>query len=85
MYHSTFKPLEWNFLSTHSAEACYVKQVVYEIDRRVVGLHYLGPNAGEVIQGYAVAMKLGATKEQFDATVGIHPTTSEVVAFHSYL
>jgi thioredoxin reductase (NADPH) len=40
-----------------------VKQIVYEIDRRVIGLHYLGPNAGEVIQGYAVAMKMGATKE----------------------
>jgi len=49
VYHSTFKPLEWNFLSTHSVEACYVKQIVYAVDRRVIGLHYLGPNAGEVI------------------------------------
>jgi len=42
-----------------------------------VGLHYLGPNAGEVTQGYAVALRLGATKYDFDSTVGIHPTTSE--------
>lgn len=49
VYHSTFKPLEWNFLSTHSGESCYLKLVVYEIDRRVIGLHYLGPNAGEVV------------------------------------
>lgn len=45
---------------------------------RVVGFHVLGPNAGEITQGYAVAMKKGATKDDFDATVGIHPTCSEV-------
>ena len=48
VYHSIFKPLEWNFLSTRSAEDCYAKVVVYDVDNRVVGLHYLGPNAGEV-------------------------------------
>ena len=42
-----------------------------------MGLHYVGPDAGEVGQGYAVAMKCGATKADFDATVGIHPTVSE--------
>lgn len=46
-------------------------------EKKVIGLHYLGPNAGEVTQGYAVAMKMGATKYDFDRTVGIHPTTSE--------
>ena len=46
-------------------------------DERVVGFHYVGPNAGEVTQGYAVAMKMGAKKSDFDATVGIHPTVSE--------
>lgn len=44
---------------------------------RVLGLHYLGPNAGEVIQGYAVAVKMGATKADIDDTVGIHPTVAE--------
>ena len=44
-------------------------------NNRVVGFHYLGPNAGEVTQGYAVAIKMGATKEHFDDTIGIHPTT----------
>ena len=44
----------------------------------MVGFHVLGPNAGEVTQGYAVAMKLGATKADFDQTIGIHPTVSEV-------
>ena len=44
-------------------------------DLRVVGFHYLGPNAGEVTQGFAVAIKMGATKAHFDDTIGIHPTT----------
>jgi len=46
---------------------------------RVVGFHYVGPNAGEVTQGFAVAMKLGAKKEDIDMTVGIHPTSAENV------
>ena len=48
---------------------------------RVVGFHFLGPNAGEVTQGYAVAIKLGAKKSDFDRTVGIHPTVSEVITY----
>jgi thioredoxin reductase (NADPH) len=78
VYHSIFKPLEWNFLESRGGEDCYAKVIVYQIDNRVVGLHYLGPNAGEVTQGYAVAMRMGMTKDQLDITVGIHPTTSEV-------
>lgn len=44
----------------------------------MIGFHYLGPNAGEVTQGFGVAMKCGATKEQLDSTIGIHPTCAEV-------
>jgi len=44
---------------------------------RIVGFHYVGPNAGEITQGFALALKLGATKEDFDAVVGIHPTDAE--------
>ena len=44
---------------------------------RVVGLHICGPNAGEMTQGFAVALKCGATKADFDRTVGIHPTVAE--------
>ena len=51
------------------------------VKERVVGFHIAGPNAGEVTQGYAVAIKLGATKQDFDRTVGIHPTVSEVSYF----
>ena len=45
---------------------------------RVVGFHVVGPNAGEITQGFALGMRLGACKEDFDATVGIHPTVAEV-------
>lgn len=45
---------------------------------RVVGFHVLGPNAGEVTQGFAAAIKCGLTKELLDETIGIHPTCAEV-------
>ena len=50
-----------------------MKLVVDRATQRVVGAHMVGPDAGEVIQGIAIAVKLGATKAQFDATIGIHP------------
>ncbi len=43
----------------------------------MLGLHYAGPNAGEIMQGFAVAMKLGLTKAVLDSTIGIHPTIAE--------
>ena len=46
-------------------------------EQTVLALHFFGPNAGEVTQGYAVAVKAGASWETFQDTVGIHPTTSE--------
>jgi glutathione reductase (NADPH) len=54
-----------------------VKLIVDSASDRVVGVHMVGPEAGEIIQGFAVAVKCGATKAQFDATIGIHPTTAE--------
>jgi glutathione reductase (NADPH) len=54
-----------------------MKLVVDGPTDRVLGVHMVGPEAGEIIQGFAVALKCGATKAQFDATVGIHPTAAE--------
>jgi glutathione reductase (NADPH) len=54
-----------------------MKLVVEKKSDRVVGVHMVGAEAGEIIQGFAVALKAGATKAQFDATVGIHPTAAE--------
>jgi glutathione reductase (NADPH) len=58
-------------------ERTFMKLVVDRASQVVVGAHMLGPDAGEVIQGIAIAVKLGATKAQFDATIGIHPTAAE--------
>ena len=54
-----------------------MKLLVDAASDRVVGLHMVGPDAGEIVQGFAVAMKAGATKAVFDATIGIHPTAAE--------
>ena len=55
----------------------YAKAVVDNKTDKVLGLHYAGPNAGEIMQGFAVAMKLGLTKQVLDSTIGIHPTVAE--------
>jgi glutathione reductase (NADPH) len=62
---------------TDKKERTFMKLVVDQASQRVVGAHMIGPDAGEIIQGVAIAVKLGATKQQFDATIGIHPTAAE--------
>ena len=54
-----------------------MKLVVDAQTDRVLGAHMIGPDAGETIQGIAIALKCGATKAQFDATIGIHPSAAE--------
>ena len=54
-----------------------LRQTVDRASQRVVGAHMIGSDAGEIIQGIAVAVKLGATKSQLDSTIGIHPTAAE--------
>jgi glutathione reductase (NADPH) len=51
--------------------------VVNRQDGKVLGMHMVGPDAGEIIQGMAVALRAGATKQVFDSTLGIHPTAAE--------
>jgi glutathione reductase (NADPH) len=75
IFRSEFRALK-NTLSG-SAERTLMKLVVDAASDRVVGLHMVGPDAGEIVQGFAVAMKAGATKAVFDATIGIHPTAAE--------
>ena len=54
-----------------------MKLVVDKRTDRVLGVHMVGAEAGEILQGFAVALVCGATKGQFDATIGIHPTAAE--------
>lgn len=58
-------------------EKVLMKLVVSKATRRVLGCHIVAPEAGEMIQLAAIAMKMGATKEQFDATCAVHPTMAE--------
>jgi len=58
-------------------EKTYMKMIVDRSCDRVVGIHMLGEDSGEIIQGMAIAMKAGATKAVFDSTIGIHPTSAE--------
>jgi glutathione reductase (NADPH) len=75
VYRFDFKPLRHTL--SLSSERTLMKLVVDDATDRVVGLHMVGADAGETIQGFAVAMKAGATKAVFDATLGIHPTAAE--------
>jgi glutathione reductase (NADPH) len=75
VFRSEFKALKHTL--SGSSERTLVKLIVDVASDRVVGLHMVGPDAGEIVQGFAVAMKAGATKAVFDATVGIHPTVAE--------
>ena len=75
VFRSEFKALRHTL--SGSTERTLMKLVVDAASDRVVGLHMVGADAGETVQGFAVAMKAGATKAQFDATIGIHPTAAE--------
>lgn len=77
VYHAYYKPTEF-FVPQKSVRYCYLKAVAMrEGNQKVVGLHFVGPAAGEVIQGFAVALKCGLTVKILRETVGIHPTVSE--------
>lgn len=75
VYKSDFKPMK-HTLSGRD-ERTFMKLIVDSKSDRVVGAHMVGPEAGEIMQGIAIAIKAGATKAQFDETIGIHPTAAE--------
>lgn len=71
-------PLEWAVVP-HRSDDAFFKVLVNRTTTKIIGFHMLGPNAGEITQAVGLAMKCGATKEQLDDTVGIHPTLAEVM------
>lgn len=75
IYRSTFRPLKHTL--SGSDEQTMMKIIVDKKSDRVLGVHMVGAEAGEIIQGIAVAMKAGVTKTVFDSTISIHPTTAE--------
>ena len=75
IYKAAFRTLKLTM--TEQTERTFMKLVVERATQKVVGAHMVGPDAGEIIQGVAIAIRMGATKAQFDATIGIHPTAAE--------
>jgi len=75
VYSATFKPMYYAF-SSHPRKTA-IKLITLGEEERVIGCHVIGNGADEMMQGFAVAMRMGATKRDFDDTVAIHPTSSE--------
>jgi glutathione reductase (NADPH) len=75
VYRSSFVPL-YNAI-TNAKPRSEMKLVTAGSEQRIVGLHVVGPGADEMLQGFAVAVRMGATKKDFDDTVAIHPTSAE--------
>jgi len=75
IYRSIFRPLKHTL--SGSAEKTMMKLIVDRKTDRVLGLHIVGADAGEMIQAFAVAITMGATKAQFDASLAVHPTAAE--------
>ena len=75
LFKSTFRPMKHTISGRN--EQTFMKMIVDTATDRVVGVHMMGPDAGEIIQGIAIAMRAGATKAVFDTTIGIHPTAAE--------
>ena len=75
VFTSEFRPMK-NTVSGRD-EKTFMKLIVDSASDRVVGAHMMGPDCGEIMQGIAVAINAGATKADFDATIGIHPTAAE--------
>lgn len=80
VYHSEFMPLEWSLAHGRSDNFAYTKVIAEKTKpEKVLGIHYVGPQAGEVMQGFGAAMKGGLTMDTLRDTVGIHPTSAEEI------
>lgn len=75
IYRSDFKPMKHTISGRE--QRSFMKLIVDGDTDRVLGAHMVGPDAGEIMQGLGIAINMGATKAQFDATIGIHPTAAE--------
>ncbi len=82
IFRSSFRPMKHTL--SGRAERSLMKLIVQRSTDRLLGVHVLAPDAGEIVQGFAVALTAGVTKAQLDATLGIHPTAAEeLVTMHT--
>ena len=77
VFKSDFRPLKLSL--SDLKERIFLKLITNKSNDKVVGLHYLGENAAEIIQGFSVALVKGLKKRDFDKTVGIHPSSAEEI------
>ena len=82
IYEARFRPLKHAL--TGRDEKTLMKLIVDSASDKILGCHIIAPEAGEMIQLVAVALKMGATKAEFDATVAVHPTTAEELVTMRY-
>jgi len=75
IYRAVFRPMKVTFY--HGEEQTLMKLVVNAADQKLLGVHVVGPDAGEMIQMAAIAVKMGVTKQQWDSTCAVHPTAAE--------
>jgi len=75
IYKTSFRPMKGTL--SGSDEKTFMKLVVEPASQRVLGVHILGPASGELIQAVGIAVTMGGTKAQFDATIAVHPTAAE--------
>ena len=77
VFKTNFKSLKYSLSKIN--ERVFIKLITKKSDNKVVGLHYLGENAAEIIQGFSVAVVRGLKKSDFDKTIGIHPSSAEEI------
>lgn len=80
VYHTSFRPLEWVIFSGHDINLCYINLIVNTNDKeRVLGIHFLGPKAGEVVNGFVLPVSMGCTRQHLLDTLPIHPICAEEI------
>lgn len=79
VYFTEFTPMYYSVIKKDVKPKAYFKMITAGKEEKVVGLHCIGPGVDEMIQGFAVAIKVGATRQDFNNTVAIHPTASEEI------
>lgn len=75
VFESKFRPMSHTL--SGNPEQCYMKLIVDRATQKVLGAHMVGDHSAEIMQGLAIAIQMGATKQEFDATIGIHPSAAE--------
>ena len=77
VFKSTFTPLKYSM--TKIKTKVFIKLIVTGVRQRIIGIHYIGENAAEIVQGFSVAVVNKLTKNKLNKTLGIHPTSAEEI------